>query len=109
VICSACAGPFGTSWPIKAAKGHDVVLVAGGIGLAPLRPALYQILSRREEYGKIVLLYGTRSPEDILFRRELERWRARFDLEVHVTVDYAGCPVARQRGCCDQSYPQSPV
>ncbi|HLV35548.1 MAG TPA: FAD/NAD(P)-binding protein [Spirillospora sp.] len=83
-------GPFGTAWPVKAARGHDVVLVAGGIGLAPLRPALYQILSRREDYGNVVLLYGTRSPEDILFRSELERLRSRFDLEVHVTVDYAG-------------------
>ncbi|NDJ59576.1 MAG: Ni/Fe hydrogenase subunit gamma [Chloroflexi bacterium] len=83
-------GPFGTAWPVDTARTHDVVLVAGGIGLAPLRPALYQILNRRDEYGKIVLLYGTRSPEDILFRKELEQWRARFDLEIHVTVDYAG-------------------
>lgn len=83
-------GPFGTAWPVKEAKGQDVVLIAGGIGLAPLRPALYHILSHRDQYGKIVLLYGTRSPDDILFRRELESWRARFDLEVYVTVDYAG-------------------
>ncbi|MCC6803361.1 MAG: FAD/NAD(P)-binding protein [Anaerolineae bacterium] len=83
-------GPYGTAWPVKAAKGHDVVFVAGGIGLAPLRPALYHVLARREEYGKIVLLYGTRSPEDILYRHELERLRSRFDLEIHVTVDYAG-------------------
>ncbi len=82
-------GPYGTTWPVKAARGQDVVLIAGGIGLAPLRPALYQILSHREAYGKIVLLYGTRSPEDILFRKELESWRSRFDLEVFVTVDYA--------------------
>ena len=82
-------GPFGTAWPVKEARGQDVVLIAGGIGLAPLRPVLYQLLARRENYGKIVLLYGTRSPDDILFRKELETWRARFDLEVYVTVDYA--------------------
>lgn len=82
-------GPFGNSWPVEVAEGYDVVFVAGGIGLAPLRPALYKVLSRREKYGKVVLLYGTRSPEDILFRKELEQWRSRFDLEVHVTVDYA--------------------
>ena len=82
-------GPLGSSWPVDEAKGHDVVLVAGGIGLAPLRPALYQIVSNREDYGKVVLLYGTRTPEDILYRRELERWRARFDLEIYVTVDRA--------------------
>lgn len=101
-------GPFGTSWPIKAAKGRDVVLVAGGIGLAPLRPALYQILSNRAEYGKIVLLYGTRSPEDILFRRELERWRARFDLEVYVTVDYADARWHGNVGVVTNLIPKAP-
>jgi len=85
-------GPFGSHWPIEEAEGSDVVVVAGGIGLAPLRPAVYKVLSQREKYGKVVLLYGTRSPSDILFRRELEKWRARFDLEVHVTVDRAMGP-----------------
>jgi NAD(P)H-flavin reductase len=82
-------GPYGTSWPVEEARSHDVVLVAGGIGLPPLRPALYEILSHREKYGKVVLLYGTRTPGDILFKEELEQWRARFDLEVFVTVDRA--------------------
>jgi NAD(P)H-flavin reductase len=82
-------GPFGSHWPVEEAVGMDVVLVAGGIGLAPLRPALYHMTARRERFGKIVLLYGTRSPDDILFRRELERWRAQLDLEVYVTVDRA--------------------
>jgi NAD(P)H-flavin reductase len=80
-------GPFGTSWPVKESKKKDVVFVAGGIGLAPLRPALYEILNNRAQYGKVVLLYGTRTPQDILYRKELENWRARFDLEVYVTVD----------------------
>lgn len=82
-------GPFGVGWPLDEAVGRDVVLVAGGIGLAPLRPALYALLQRREEFGKIVLLYGTRSPDDLLYRRELEKWRSRFDLNVYVTVDRA--------------------
>jgi NAD(P)H-flavin reductase len=82
-------GPFGTPWPVPEAEGNDVVIVAGGIGLAPLRPALYALLAQREKYGKVVLLYGTRSPADILYRRELENWRARLDLEVYVTVDRA--------------------
>lgn len=83
-------GPFGVGWPTEAAAdGKDVVIVAGGIGLAPLRPALYQLLAGRERYGKIVLLYGTRTPADLLFRRELEIWKARLDLEVAVTVDRA--------------------
>ena len=82
-------GPFGTEWPVKRAYKQDVVFVAGGIGLAPLRPALYEVLNNRTNYGKVVLLYGTRSPQDILYRKELENWRARFDLEVFVTVDRA--------------------
>ena len=82
-------GPFGTHWPVEEAIGHDVVIVAGGIGLAPLRPALYRLMAQREKYRKIVLLYGTRTPEDILYRRELEQWRGKFDLEIQVTVDRA--------------------
>jgi NAD(P)H-flavin reductase len=66
-----------------------VVIVAGGIGLAPLRPALCQLLANRKKYRRIVLVYGTRSPEDILYRSELERWRDQFDLETYVTVDRA--------------------
>jgi NAD(P)H-flavin reductase len=66
------------------------VIVAGGIGLAPLRPALYSLMAQRGRHRKIGLLYGTRMPEDILYRRELERWRAKLDLEIQVTVDHAG-------------------
>lgn len=82
-------GPFGSSWPMEEAAGHDVVIVAGGIGLAPLRPAIYHLVAERRRYGRIVLLCGARSPKDLLFRRELEKWRGRFDLEVTATVDYA--------------------
>lgn len=82
-------GPFGSAWPADRADGCDVVIVAGGIGLAPLRPLIYQIMGRRERYGRVVLLYGTRTPEEILFRKELEQWRARFDTDVFVTVDRA--------------------
>ena len=82
-------GPFGSSWPVKQAEGNDVVIAAGGIGLAPLRSVMYHIISHREKYGKAVLLYGARTPADILYRRELELWRAHFDLEVYVTVDRA--------------------
>jgi NAD(P)H-flavin reductase len=82
-------GPFGAGWPVDQAEGQDVVILAGGIGLAPLRSALYHILNNRRKYGKVLLLYGTRTPEDILYRKELEQWRARFDLYVDVTVDRA--------------------
>jgi len=82
-------GPFGAGWPMAEAAGRDVVIVAGGLGLAPLRPALYRLLAERERYGKLVLLYGTRSPADILFRRELETWRRRLDIDIDVAVDHA--------------------
>lgn len=80
-------GPFGNHWPLELARGKDVVIVAGGIGLAPLRPALYDLLAHRKRYGRVVLLYGTRTPADILFKRELKGWRSHFDLEVYITVD----------------------
>jgi NAD(P)H-flavin reductase len=82
-------GPFGSHWPVEEARGQDIVVVAGGIGLAPLRPVLYHLLAHRDEYRRIALLYGTRSPEDILYRRELERWRGKLDLDIHVSVDRA--------------------
>lgn len=82
-------GPFGSHWPLEQAVGKDVVLVAGGIGLAPLRSAMYQILAQREQYGNVALLYGARTPQDILYRKECEQWRARFDLDVYITVDRA--------------------
>ena len=82
-------GPFGTDWPVATSEGNDVVFVAGGIGLAPLRPALYQVLANREKYGRVVLLYGARTPEDILYRKQLKEWRADLGLEVHVSVDRA--------------------
>ena len=82
-------GPFGTSWPVEEAKGHDVVIVTGGLGLPPLRPSVYQLLSRKQEYGKLVLLYGARTPEDIVYGREIEQWRKRSDFAVDMTVDRA--------------------
>lgn len=82
-------GPFGAGWPLEAAEGRDVVILAGGLGLAPLRPALYRLMAERERYGRIVLYYGARSPEDILFGEELSAWAARGGVEVEITVDYA--------------------
>jgi NAD(P)H-flavin reductase len=82
-------GPFGSPWPLEAAQGHDVVLVPGGIGLAPLRPALYHLLAHRQHYGRVILLYGARTPSDLLYQRDVQRWRVHRDLEVDVTVDRA--------------------
>lgn len=82
-------GPFGTAWPVKPAEGSDVIIVAGGLGLAPLRPAIYTILANRANYGRVVILVGSRNPKDILFRHELEQWRRRLDVDIEVTVDHA--------------------
>lgn len=81
-------GPFGTAWPLAAAEGGDVVVLAGGIGLAPLRPAIEHLIERRDRYGTVVLLYGARSPEDILYPDQLEAWRSQ-GIEVETTVDGA--------------------
>ncbi|HYA80095.1 MAG TPA: FAD/NAD(P)-binding protein [Methylocystis sp.] len=87
--CVGLRGPFGVGWPMAEAEGRDVIVVAGGLGLAPLRPALYRLLGERRRFGRIILIYGARGPGDILFRRELEDWRRRLDLEIEVTVDHA--------------------
>jgi NAD(P)H-flavin reductase len=82
-------GPFGTAWPLAEAEGRDVVIVAGGIGLAPLRPVVHELLTHRERYGDVSILYGGRSPEELLYVHEVERWRGRFDVSVEVIVDAA--------------------
>ena len=82
-------GPFGNAWPVEKAVGGDVVIVAGGIGLPPLRPAVYEVLHRRRDYGEVALLYGARTPADLVFRAELDRWGTRNDLQLGVTVDSA--------------------
>jgi len=106
--CVGIRGPYGVPWPMDAARGKDIVIVAGGIGIAPLRPCIYAILRNRENYGKVVLLYGTRTPSDILFRDELERWRARFDLEVYVSVDRAMSGWKGSVGVVTTLIPKSP-
>ena len=80
-------GPYGNRWPVGEAVRRDLVVVAGGIGLAPLRPVIYQALTHRGDFDRVYVLYGTRTPADILFEAELGAWRARFDFEVELTVD----------------------
>jgi len=81
-------GPFGTGWDVADGAGGDLVVVTGGIGLAPLRPALLEVVARRSDYGRVVLLYGARSPEDILFAEDLDAWAQQHRITVEVTVDY---------------------
>lgn len=81
-------GPFGTGWEVERGRGRDVVVVTGGIGLAPLRPALLEIAARRQEFARVVLLYGARSPDDVLFADDMARWAAQSAITVEITVDY---------------------
>ena len=82
-------GPFGDAWPVAEAEGSDVVIAAGGIGLAPLRPAILALLALRDRYRRVILLYGGRRPDQLLYTDELAAWSQR-GLEVLVTVDGAG-------------------
>lgn len=81
-------GPFGSAWPLERLKGRDLVLAAGGIGLPPLRSALYQIMNHRSDYGRVVVLYGARTPQDLQFTREYKEWE-KAGVELMVTVDRA--------------------
>lgn len=82
-------GPYGSAWPLDACRGGDVLIVAGGIGLPPLRPAIYAVLADRDAYRSVTLLYGARTPDTLLFTREFEAWR-RGGIEILTTVDRAG-------------------
>ena len=79
-------GPFGSCWPLEELKGKDIYIAAGGIGLPPLRPAIYHIIQNRSDYGKVVLIYGARTPEDLQFKEEFAGWEEA-DIEVMVCVD----------------------
>ncbi len=79
-------GPFGTSWPLETMKGMDVVIACGGIGLPPLRGAIYSIMRNRADYGKVTLLYGARTPKDLMYPTEYEDWK-KGDIDVQLTVD----------------------
>ncbi len=82
-------GPLGRGWPVERAVGRDVVVVAGGIGLAPLRPLIDELLGDRARFGSLLLAYGARTPADRLFTNELDAWRAA-GLEIDEIVDRAG-------------------
>jgi len=88
-------GPFGTSWDLDSAAGHDLVIVAGGVGLAPLRPVVLGALARRADFGRVVLIAGARSPQEFLFRDQLAAWAADERLEVTLTIDQ---PAAKWHG-----------
>ena len=78
-------GPFGRGWPVEEMRGENVLMIGGGIGIAPLRPLVEYIIANRESFGDVVLLYGARTPKDIVYKEELEKWREYID--VRITVD----------------------
>jgi len=80
-------GPYGKGWPMERLEGKDVLIVAGGIGLAPLRGVIMEIKKNREKYGKLTLLYGSRTPDLLLYRYEFESYQAIPNTEFLVTVD----------------------
>ena len=82
-------GPFGRPWPLTAARGMDVLVIAGGLGLAPLRPVILQLLAERDHYGRVCIFYGARSPAEMLYREQLLAWRGLPGLDVEVIVDHA--------------------
>lgn len=99
-------GPFGKPWPVEQLEGRDVAIVAGGLGLAPLRPVIYHILAHRRKFGRINIVYGARTPGDLVFRQQLETWRGRFDVDVEVTVDRAGADWAGHVGVVTELLPR---
>lgn len=80
-------GPFGHGFPIEQMRGRDLLFAPGGLGLAPLRSLINQVLDERGSFGRVIILYGAKRPAELLFRDELEEWAARDDVEFHVTVD----------------------
>ncbi|HHL40328.1 MAG TPA: oxidoreductase [Deltaproteobacteria bacterium] len=79
-------GPYGRGFPVEELRGRHVLFIAGGIGLVPMRPLIKAVTARRERYGRLILLYGIKGPDELLFRDELDRWREA-GVEVEVTVD----------------------
>jgi sulfhydrogenase subunit gamma (sulfur reductase) len=80
-------GPFGHGFPVDEMRGKDILFAPGGLGLAPLRSLINQVLDQRGDFGRVIILYGAKRPAELLFREELDEWAARKDVEFHVTVD----------------------
>lgn len=84
----AVRGPFGNGFPVEEMKGKDILLLAGGLGIAPLRSLLHYLLAHRDDYGAVTLMYGSREPAAILFRQELAEISCRRDMRLLLTVDF---------------------
>ena len=82
-------GPFGHGFPIQRFWGKDLLFVVGGLGLAPARSLIDQVLDERGHFGRVIILYGARQPSELLFTAEIDQWGARADVELGLTVDRA--------------------
>jgi NAD(P)H-flavin reductase len=82
-------GPYGNGWPLDAARGRPVVVIAGGIGLAPLRGTIRRLLAEPDDYPAVRVVYGARTPDDILFTHEMLGWIHRPGFQIEITVDRA--------------------
>ncbi len=82
-------GPYGRPFPYEEMKGHDILLVAGGLGIAPLRSLINNIHDERSEFGNVTIIYGSRNPSEVMFRDQFEMWRHRKDFNLILTVDEA--------------------
>lgn len=80
-------GPYGRPFPFEDMKGHDILLVAGGLGIAPLRSLINNIHDERSEFGKVTIIYGSKTPEEIMFREQFEMWNHRPDFDFYLTID----------------------
>jgi sulfhydrogenase subunit gamma (sulfur reductase) len=81
-------GPFGTSFPVEQMKGKDIIFVCGGIGIVPVRSAIQYVLDNRDDYGRLIILFGAKTPRDRLFIEELEQWRSKKNVTILETVDH---------------------
>ncbi|MBI3922552.1 MAG: FAD/NAD(P)-binding protein [Armatimonadetes bacterium] len=80
-------GPFGSAFPVEKMQGRDVLFIAGGLGIIPLRSLIWYVLDNRRDFGKVAILYGCKDPSEFLFRHEMEEWEQRDDVEFLTTVD----------------------
>jgi NAD(P)H-flavin reductase len=86
-------------------KGNDILFIAGGLGLAPLRSLIYYVLEKREDFAKVTILYGAKSPDEILFADELDAWKSRGDIDLEITVDVPGADWSGKSGVITRLIP----
>jgi len=105
------SGPFGTSFPVEKMQGHDILLIAGGLGLVPLRAPIFAVLENRSRYGNIDIIYGARNPAELLFTYQYDMWR-QFDIDLNIIVDSADAswqgPVGRITTILEQRIAAAP-